>query len=285
MRLLFFIRTMEVQSRGFQQRDDEQIRSVHELIFIRSGSGLLQVRRQSTDVSAGHLLFNPQGRLTTTDRAHPLVITQVLFSEELFSPSVHLDREAFYVLGIIKIHARRRNHIALSRVGAERLSSLTEAMLWEYQHRYRGYSWAIRLKLIELLITLIRDKQFTIAIRGLKPLSNSRIQDAILYLNRDFGNPITVDDVLAACGLSRSHFHRLFKAETGYTFVQYLTRLRCTRAAELLATTNRTVMDIALECGFNNLSHFHHRFKQEFSTSPGDYRQEIQHSAFQPMTV
>ena len=269
MRLLFFIRNIDLTSRTFGWESDGGSR-VHELVFCRSGQGDLVTATSSTNVRSGNLLFNPKGRLL--GRGGPLSVVQVLFSEELFSPSVHMDREAFYVLGLIKLHARKQNLIALSKAGAERMNTLVDAMLWEFQNRYRGYSWAIRLKLIELLITLMRDSQFKISVKGLKPLSSSRIQDAVLYLNTDYMNPITVDDVLDACGLSRSHFHALFKQETGRTFVDYLSWLRCNRAAELLVTTDRTILDIAMECGFSNLSHFYHVFRREKNTSPKRYR-------------
>ncbi|TVQ97968.1 MAG: AraC family transcriptional regulator [Spirochaetaceae bacterium] len=276
MRLLFFIRTIQINRRTFGGEGAKRQSAgyaVHELLFCRSGAGKLSTESETTDVAAGSLLFNPRGTVGAT-QGEAIHAVQVLFSEELFSPSVHTEKEALYVLGLIKLHARKQNRIALSKVGAERMNTLLDAMLWEFQHRYRGYSWAIRLKLIELLITLMRDTQFKISIKGLKPLSSSRIQDAILYLNTDFMNPISVDDVLKACGLSRSHFHALFKQETGRTFVDYLSALRCARAAELLVATDRTVLDIAMECGFRNLSHFYHVFRRETGTSPRRYREQ-----------
>jgi len=271
MKLLFFIRNIDLKSRTFGW-ESENGPSVHELIFCRAGNGELYGAEGRTAVSAGNLLFNPKGKLNGNQAA--LRVIQVLFSEELFSPSVNMDREAFYVLGLIKLHARKQNLVALSKAGSERMVTLLDAMLWEFQNRYRGYSWAIRLKLIELLITLMRDSQFKISIKNLKPLSSSRIQDAVLYLSTDYMNQITVEDVLDACGLSRSHFHALFKQETGRTFVDYLSWLRCNRAAELLVTTDRTILDIAMECGFNNLSHFYHVFKREKETSPKRYRRQ-----------
>jgi AraC-like DNA-binding protein len=273
MRLLFFIRSMDIQQRIFKA-EDERRRSagydVHELLFCRAGTGRLTGEDTDAELSAGSLLFNPKGTVNAIDKT--ISVVQVLFSEQLFSASVHTEKEALYVLGLVKLHARKQNLIALSKVGAERIVTLLDAMLWEFQNRYRGYSWAIRLKLIEFLITLMRDTQFKISIKGLKPFSSSRIQDAVLYLNTDFMNPISVDDVLDACGLSRSHFHALFKQETGRTFVDYLSWLRCTRAAELLVATDRTILDIAMECGFRNLSHFYHVFKRETGTSPRRYR-------------
>lgn len=281
VKLLFFIRTMDITNRPFSLDGTEA--GTHELVFCREGNGFLRRRtdaaersgRETTEIGPGSLLFNPRGRLVARAPAtgNPrLTVVRIFFSEELFSPSVNMDREALYVLGIVKLHARRQNHIDLSRIGRERMNTLMDAMLWEYQNRYRGYSWALRLKLIELLITLMRDTQFKIAIRGLKTWSGSRIQDAVLYLNADYMNPITVQDVLESCGLSRSHFHALFKEETGQTFVEYLSGLRCHRAAELLLTTEKTVLEISGECGFNNLSHFYHTFRRKHGSSPARYR-------------
>lgn len=277
MKLLFFIRSMEITTRSFGADGDAGAETAtHELLFCRSGTGQLRGNGMSTAVQPGSLLFNPRGKLLADKKGRgdgdPFTVVQILFAEDLFSPSVNMDREALYVLGIVKIHAKKQNHIALSRVGRERMNTLMDAMLWEYQNRYRGYSWALRLKLIELLITLMRDTQFNIAIKGLKPWTNSRIQDAILYLNTDYMNPISVQDVLESCRLSRSHFHARFKEETGRTFVDYLSTLRCNRAAELLVTTDRTVLTISTECGFNNISHFYHVFRQKYGTSPAKYR-------------
>lgn len=280
MKLLFFIRKIDLAGRTFSF-EEERAADLHELIFCQSGCGRLRGLEGARDsdrpncgsaaISPGHLLFNPEGRLSGDSKE--LSVFQILFSEELFSPDVPLEKEALYVLGLVKLHARRRNSIALSNIGSERMNALMAAMSWEFQNRYRGYSWAIRLKLVELLITVMRDPRFNIAIKGLKPLSNSRIQDAVLYVNAEFMNPISVEDVLEACALSRSHFHALFKQETGETFVDYLNGLRCDRAAELLTTRDEPIIDIASQCGFNNLSHFYHVFRRKTGSSPKRYRE------------
>ena len=87
-------------------------------------------------------------------------------------------------------------------------------------------------------------------------------------------NSITIDTVLKFCPLSRSHFHSLFRKETGTTFIQYLNEVRCQNAKELLATTSDTVLDISLQCGFNNLSHFGHTFHTVVGMAPGSYRKK-----------
>jgi len=272
VKLLFFIRIIETSNRIFGTENGGDP-LVNELLFVRSGKGKLISAERSTALSPGDLLINPEGKLIGTEGSMTLV--QIFFSEELFSPSVHVDREALYVFGIVKIHARKQNLIALSKIGAERMNILMDNMLWEFRNRYRGYSWALRLKLMELLITLMRDARFTISVKGLKPFSNTRIQDVVLYLHTDYMNPIAVEDVLRTCALGRSQFHALFKAETGQTFTEYLSGVRCDKAAEFLVNSDRTVLDIAVSCGFNNLSHFYHVFKKRKGMSPKRYRELV----------
>jgi AraC-like DNA-binding protein len=271
MKLYFFIRLLEVTSWivGGERRSGKR---EHELFFCVSGRGFLNHEGKKNSIAPGDLLFNPRGRLISEGNSLRTGMYQILFSEELFSPAVLMEKEALYVLGLIKIQARSRNTITLSKIGSERVQALCESMLGEFQKRYRGYSWAIRLKLIELLISVMRDKQFGIPIRSLRPISNSHIQDVVLYLNADYMNPISVDDILKICPLSRSHFHALFKRETGRTLTAYLQTLRCRKAAELLRTTGMTIIDIAETCGFSNLSHFYHCFKRKYGVAPGLYR-------------
>jgi AraC-like DNA-binding protein len=271
VKLLFFIRVIETASRLFGSENASDNR-INELLFVRSGKGKLISADRSVPLKAGDLLINPHGKLIGADG--PVSLVQILFAEDLFSSSVHMEKEALYVLGIVKIHARKQNLIALSKIGAERMNILLDNMLWEFRNRYRGYSWALRLKLIELLITVMRDTKFKIQVKGLKPFSNTRIQDVILYLNTDYMNPIAVEDVLRTCALGRSQFHALFKAETGQTFTEFLAGIRCDKAAELLVNSDRTILDIAVSCGFNNLSHFYHVFKSRKGMSPKRYRTE-----------
>lgn len=269
MKLLFFIRSIDAGTRIFGS-ERESDRSINELVFVRSGRGRLVSADRSVSLKGGDLLFNPVGRLAGTDGSVSLV--QILFAEDLFSPAERMDKEALYVLGVVKIHARQRNLISLSKAGTERMNQILDAMLWEFRNRYRGYSWALRLKLIEFLITVMRDRNFKIRVPALKPYSSSRIQDVVMYLHTEYMNPIAVDDVLGTCALGRSQFHALFKEETGQTFTEYLAALRCDKAAELLANTERTILDVAEACGFGNLSHFYHVFKKRKGLSPKRYR-------------
>ncbi len=275
MKLFFFIRNVELSDQTLDQRHIHS-HSHHELVYCYKGEGFFVSERGAEPIKQGDLIFCPTGQKHNLycEKNRYCRISLIYFSEELFSASINVHKDALFVLGQIKIYTRMRNLISLSNIGSERIGKICDSIMWEFQKRYRGYSWTIRLKLIELLITLLRDKKFTAPIRGDvgSLLTNSHIQDVLLYLHVDYMNPITIEDVLQFCPLSRSHFHALFKKETGKTFIQYLNTIRIQHAGELLVTTNDSVLDISLKTGFNNLSHFCHIFKLIKGVSPREFR-------------
>ncbi|WP_429326029.1 helix-turn-helix domain-containing protein [Paraburkholderia sp. GAS348] len=76
----------------------------------------------------------------------------------------------------------------------------------------------------------------------------------------------------AAAGLSEFYFLRTFQRVTGVTPHQYVLRARLRAAALRLHDDSAKVVDIALDCGFNDLSNFNHAFRAEFASSPRAWR-------------
>jgi AraC family cel operon transcriptional repressor len=75
-------------------------------------------------------------------------------------------------------------------------------------------------------------------------------------------------------GRSAEHTARELRRYSGYTPTEFVNRLRIDHAAQLLCTTGKSVLDIALECGFEHQGHFHNCFKTRFQTTPLKYRKQ-----------
>ena len=74
---------------------------------------------------------------------------------------------------------------------------------------------------------------------------------------------------------SQSYFSYLFKSITSKTFIEYLNQLRILKAMELLKTTDKRVLDICYEVGYNNVNNFNRLFRQQTGTSPLVYRKKV----------
>ena len=109
----------------------------------------------------------------------------------------------------------------------------------------------------------------------LEPVGTSDQADVICsilnYLNDNFTERLTVEQVAAHFGYSRSRFSHLFKSTIGYSLPQYLNMLRCRSISEALLSTDTPVVELALAAGFNNAHTFYSAFKACYHMTPREY--------------
>ena len=84
--------------------------------------------------------------------------------------------------------------------------------------------------------------------------------------------PPRLDTIARLCGLSRRHLTRLYRREVGHSIHTQLNALRMQRAALLLATSERSVLQVAGEVGFENPSHFARAFRNWHGVAPSVFR-------------
>ena len=103
-----------------------------------------------------------------------------------------------------------------------------------------------------------------------------------------YGEPLTVDDLAHAAGLSRAHFSREFRSTFGIAPHAYLLTRRLERAAAMLRTTDHAVADICLAVGLQSVGSFTTSFTRTYGVSPTAYRATFPpaaHSALIPTCV
>jgi AraC family transcriptional regulator len=103
-------------------------------------------------------------------------------------------------------------------------------------------------------------------------LSKYKLKQAFEYMNTHLSENISLASVSEQLGISQFHFCRLFKQSTGMTPYAYLIRQRVERAKQLLKRKEGTMLDIAIECGFANSSHFAKHFRKYTGISPRHFR-------------
>ncbi|HPC60449.1 MAG TPA: AraC family transcriptional regulator [Verrucomicrobiota bacterium] len=138
--------------------------------------------------------------------------------------------------------------------------------------------------LLSILGILAESRELTpIASAGFVPVlerdDQNRVERVIAYINQHLAEPIDRDVLAANAHLSPSAFSRFFKLRTGKSLPRYLNELRVGRACRLLADEHAKIVDIALQCGFNNLANFNRRFREITGLNPSDYRRRLQESA------
>ncbi|MCC3357943.1 helix-turn-helix domain-containing protein [Bacillus sp. REN16] len=98
------------------------------------------------------------------------------------------------------------------------------------------------------------------------------INASIQYIQENFKEPITLNQVADTVYLSPSHFSRLFKEEMGVNFIEYLTSYRIEQSKKLLKMTALPIEVIAHQIGFTSSGYFATTFKKSESCTPSEYR-------------
>ncbi|MFC4779571.1 helix-turn-helix domain-containing protein [Paenibacillus sp. GCM10023252] len=164
-----------------------------------------------------------------------------------------LPEEELYNQHVSNETARKRIYRAFKRI----LSDSTER--GDYWHELCIHS------LHEVLILLAQSRQQRI---------DGRVEETLHRLSQSLREPVRIEALAAAVGLSPSRLSHLFKESTGQSMIDALNQMRIGQAALLMEHTDRSAADIAYDTGFSNYNHFINQFHKRLGMSPSDYRKQ-----------
>ena len=104
------------------------------------------------------------------------------------------------------------------------------------------------------------------------------IRPALEYIRKNYNKNISINELAKISHISPSYFMGCFKNATGISAVEYICQLRIKTACELIRDSENNISDIALECGFSNLSNFNRQFKEHLGITPSEYKKKMQNT-------
>lgn len=126
-------------------------------------------------------------------------------------------------------------------------------------------------RLIQLIWQVSAGKALPSPTRTFR-LYEDKLKLALAYIQEHYAETITIKELSDLCGFSQVHFMNIFKAAIGSTCIEYLVEYRLARAALQLQETDHSIMQIALDNGFQNTSYFNRAFKRQYAMTPSAFR-------------
>ncbi|MBQ9166165.1 MAG: helix-turn-helix domain-containing protein [Oscillospiraceae bacterium] len=147
--------------------------------------------------------------------------------------------------------------------------------LWPCHHRagpYRELLFKAEvLRLIHLVWQVSSGQIRQLPAREAR-MYEDKLKVALAYMQAHYAEPITVKELADQCGFSQVHFMNIFKAALGSTCIEYLIEYRLAFAAIDLKETDHSIMQVAMDNGFQNISYFNRIFKKRYHCTPSAYR-------------
>ena len=156
------------------------------------------------------------------------------------------------------------------------LEHCMERLLAEHRRPTPESPIAARGILHELIAWIIRDHRAEQLRRDREPAGYSPpIFKVMEWLREHLDENVSVGDLADVAGLSPSYFRRWFHREVGSSPRDYVTQMRIERAKRLLAETDRSITDIAMELGYSTSAYFTAVFHRETGTTPSEFRRPL----------
>lgn len=175
------------------------------------------------------------------------------------------------IIGENEFQALHAEYLKLTDEGFKIIRPQFENML-EIYNSHSKYSQFMLKNMLQNLVLTIYQLKLPPKGDGIQLTHfNNQVYEAMLYIEQNLANDLSLNTVANSVSLSPSHFSRLFKNSVGCSFSEYVTTTRLQYAKVLLANENLTIGEIAERTGFNNSNYFSTTFKKYNNITPKEY--------------
>lgn len=246
-----------------------------EMIYVKQGSGLVQVGFEKFTACAGDIYIIQPGQLhgmRCLDGAR-MEYENIIFDMD-FVGSQRVDRcSQKYLQPLLNNRIILPTHIDHESPLYSQISTCLDIADQLCDCRVNGYELGVKGQMLAVL-SLLFQMAFEQNTDAVDDGNMVKIKNVLAFIEENYSQRLTVDEVASECGYSASHFMRWFKHSTGSSFNAYLIEYRLSRATSELRNTQNTVLEIADNCGFDNLSNFNRLFKKRFGMTPSQFRKQ-----------
>ncbi len=245
-----------------------------EIIYIKKGTGRINVDLHPFIVKEGDIIAVSPGQLHSIEQFenHSMEYENIIFQlNMLMAVQGDTCTEKFFV-PLLQRQIGIYNHYTPDSSVYPMLSGSLNSIDNICKSFAPGYEFAIKGQLFTFFHGLVSSVEKPLPTHSNKSLD--RLKDILKYVESNYSDKISIEDAASICGFSQSHFMKFFKNNMAVSFTDYLNDYRLTMAARLLISSSDSIVNIAAEAGFDNLSYFNRLFKRKYGCTPTSFRKK-----------
>lgn len=243
-----------------------------EIIYIKKGHGYVTVDFKQYKVSGSTIVLILPGQLHSIEQYDDLSMEyeNIIFNVGMLLPRTEDASSTGFLRPFLNGQITVPTIYSIISDHYHALTTCLDACDEINKTKPEGYELYIKGKLFEFFYILSNRCRNEKNPRTVKSLDKMKI--ILKFIENSYMHKISVAEIADRVEFSESHFMRYFKENMGTSFVDYLRDYRLTMAARLLLVSDETILSIAVEVGFENLSYFNRAFKKKYGVTPREYR-------------
>lgn len=243
-----------------------------EMNYIREGSAEFICGEEKFTSAAGDIIITQPNVMHSV---YPCPDTRQIYDTLVFSHAVFggADSDRYFrecIRPLINGNMRIQAHITPEHHYYSELKKITENIFACAKGDTPQLDMLLRSELSRLFWLLETESETDTEIGD----SGESIRPALEYIAEHFNEKITIKHLACAVHLSESYFMYQFQKHIGFSAMEYISHLRISKACRELIRTQKTILEIAMDCGFRNISNFNRQFRRIVGCSPTEYRKK-----------
>ncbi len=238
-----------------------------EMLYVKNGAISVTVEERKYVLNQGDIIFIEPEKIHTVS---PFILP-LEYDAAVFSPSaLSLNSEHFFgrdiIMPIINGDSEFSGIIDGSFNDYDKLKANAETVFNKDSSKAAVFASLVGI------ISNLYDNGYIKKSSGQISKYSADIKKCLKYINNNYSRKIKLSELSDLIHVSENYFCGYFKKFTGITPFEQINETRVKKAAELLSDSDLTVSEVAVKCGFENLSYFTRKFKSIVGCTPIDYR-------------
>ncbi len=249
-----------------------------EATFVIEGQATISTDAEVFTVRAGDAFFINAGALHEERSAEGCVLSPVVFHPRLVGGSIDSVFWQSFVQPLLGDRCFKAIHFDRALPWHDAVIQSIHDAWHACVNEPPGYPLAVRESLSKVVFQIAQYRSANIQTPSEKLLRDAaRIKCMLQYIQEHLSEPLTIRQIAHSANISESECLRCFRATIGTTPIQYVKRFRVHRAAHLLTSTDEKIVQIGMQCGFQEMSYFSKIFRELQGCTPTEYRSQTPH--------
>lgn len=248
-----------------------------EINFVRNGGGTYYIGENRYKIKTNDIfIINNHEYHMAINESGDMDLMVIVFDADLVWQNSEMDYQ--YIRAFYEWKDGFKHRLSGSEFATDEIISILNEIQSEWDSKTTGYKLVIKSLLLKLLAVLYRkfESASKYSSKVLKFQNNYvRLIDVLSYIDQNFQNPITSSELANIVHMNKNYFSTFFKETIGFTVSEYIISKRLQNACLLLSTTDKSIIEIAMDSGFKNVPYFNRTFKENYAITPKEYRKHI----------